>query len=111
MMKSRLLFTALMLQGAIASATHAHSTSENEVGIFGPPEILEDEQQLIDEGLGAEQSVVDQFKVWEAGQTLKVCFYSGQEAAKQFFVDTANVWDEITSISVSYTHLTLPTKA
>ncbi|MFV1440767.1 M12 family metallopeptidase [Phaeobacter sp. JH20_30] len=102
MMKSRLLFTALMLQGAIASSTHAHSTSENEVGIFGPPEILEDEQQLIDEGLGAEQSVVDQFKVWEAGQTLKVCFYSGQEAAKQFFVDTANVWDEITSISFDF---------
>ena len=102
MMNSRLLFTALMLQGAIASSTHAHGTSENEVGIFGPPETLEDELQLIEEGLGAEQSVVDQFKVWAAGETLKVCFYSGQEEARQFFVDTADVWDEITSITFDF---------
>ena len=80
---------------------------ENEFGFFAPPEIQEDEQQLIDQGLGAEQSVVDQFKIWEAGETLKVCFYSGQQQAKKLFVESAGVWDEITSISFDFWCLTV----
>ena len=101
-MKDHILMIALTLQVTSIQPARSHGTSENELGMFGPPEILADEQQLIDQGLGAEQSVVDQFKVWEAGQTLKVCFYSGEQQAKEFFVETAGIWDDITSISFDF---------
>ena len=100
--KTIILVSSIALQVALVNSVNAHGTSENEASIFGPPEILEDEQQLLDQGLGAEQSVVDQFKIWEAGQTLKVCFYSGDQQAKEFFVETAGVWDDIMSISFDF---------
>jgi Astacin (Peptidase family M12A) len=97
-----MLASTIALQVAMAHPVDAHGVSENEIGVLGPPEILEDEQKLIAEGLGAEQSVVDQFKIWEVGQTLKVCFYSGEQQAREFFVQTAGVWDDITSISFDF---------
>lgn len=48
------------------------------------------------------QAVIDQYKLWEAGSTLNVCFFGGEPPARAFFVQTANAWDNPASISFNF---------
>lgn len=80
----------------------AHEIGENSDEAYGLPEELEDTKELAAQGLEAEQSVIDQFKVWESGQTLRGCFFSGQPAAKDFFVETVGVWESVISVSMDF---------
>jgi hypothetical protein len=51
---------------------------------------------------GAVQAVVDQYKLWEAGETLSVCFVGGEAALRAFFVDAAKDWDNAASIAFDF---------
>ncbi|MBG6173076.1 hypothetical protein IWQ55_001352 [Labrenzia sp. EL_208] len=101
-MKKQIFGTLLAIQLALPSLLFAHDAGDGEVELFGPPEVLDDAQQLFNSGLGAQQSVVDQFKIWEAGQTLRVCFFSGEQDAKDYFVEMAEFWDAEASISFDF---------
>lgn len=48
------------------------------------------------------QAVIDQYKLWEAGSTLGVCFFGGEPAARKLFVETAVSWDNVASISFNF---------
>jgi hypothetical protein len=67
-----------------------------------PPELLPDSIELEANNLQPAQSVVDQYKLWEAGQTLRVCFFSGDQEAREFFVQTAIIWDDIVSANFDF---------
>lgn len=79
----------------------AHEFSD-ENSVFEAPEVLEDSVALSNSDLQIAQSVVDQYKLWEAGQTLRVCFLSGDQDSKDFFVATSAIWDKVVSTNFDF---------
>ncbi|NKB64011.1 MAG: hypothetical protein GKR95_18480 [Gammaproteobacteria bacterium] len=101
-MKYALITTVLALLLSLSQYSRGHGLSDGAAEEVARPILLNDSQALLEANLDAEQSVVDQFKIWEAGQTLRGCFFSGEPSAKEFFVQTANEWDAITSLSFDF---------
>ena len=83
-------------------AVNAHEMSEEENIPFSHPDIPAEVLPAASPGIGAAQSVVDQYKIWEAGQTLKFCFMSGSDNAKEFFADVSRLWENETSLTFDF---------
>lgn len=68
-----------------------------------PPEVETELAVSLDQlPPGALESVVDQFRLWDAGQTLEFCFLDGSAEQKKFFVATAKTWDDLVSLGFDF---------
>jgi Astacin (Peptidase family M12A) len=52
--------------------------------------------------VAALRSVIDQFKLWDAGQVLSVCFFNGSQEVRSFFVEISKLWDDAASINFDF---------
>jgi len=95
--KTTIMVTVVSTLVSLPLGAQAHGLDDKEKNFWQTPEILEDKRLLTNTGLPISDSVIDQFKVWEAGQTLNVCFQSGDIEAKEYFVEIASIWDEVVS--------------
>lgn len=55
-----------------------------------------------DPALIVARSVVDLFKLWDAGDTLTACFMGGSPDLRAFFVEVGKTWDDAISVNFDY---------
>jgi len=48
------------------------------------------------------EGVIDQFKLWQTGSTLKVCFFDGGASLRKVFADTAKEWTSNGSLKLDF---------
>ncbi|MDX0111062.1 hypothetical protein GOC07_02040 [Sinorhizobium meliloti] len=88
-----LLFSAVT---AVAAYAHDFSTEPKKF-----PDIAAPAPEASPEILPA-KSVLDLFKVWDAGDVLTVCFMGGAPDVRKFFVDVSKVWDDAASVDFDF---------
>jgi Astacin (Peptidase family M12A) len=103
-MNSKLATTAasLVLSLWISNPSFSHEFLIEQKNSF--PDIVTSSSGLpVQPGdLVAVRSVIDQFKLWESGQPLQVCFFGGEPAVRAFFVEISSIWDKAASINFDF---------
>lgn len=66
-----------------------------------PPDVTTD-LPLQGVPLGVANSVIDTYKLWDAGDTLNVCFQGGTTEVRAFFVQESKIWDDAASINFDF---------
>ena len=101
-----LAIPALVVSTGAISAL-AHSLDETDDGSIPPPLMIEmREAEALAKDLGASANAtrggINQFKLWASGQTLKACFFDGEDRVKEYFITTSKVWTTGTSLAIDF---------
>jgi hypothetical protein len=90
-----------------ARLVFAHSVGETGDDSIPPPLKIEmrEAAALVNDLGGAaypSRGVIDDFKLWPTGSTLKGCFFDGDNRLRDFFVQASKIWTTGTSLTMEF---------
>ncbi len=95
--------TALVLGMLILpSLGYSHDFATEGVTQMTPPTDEDLSDVDVDLPESALRAVLDQYKLWDAGQTISVCFMDGDPEAKEYFVAVSQLWDKLVSTDFEF---------